>query len=87
MNGGEDDHSSHDVPDVLYIAFTGTDALPRAEGADWLAETFEDFHDSLTDLGNSLIGRIRPEEVVCSWPGHCRSKRDTNPSSSPRSNL
>lgn len=78
MNGGQGDNSSHDEPDVLYIAFTGRDAVPGADGADWAAGNFDDFHESLEAQGSELIKRIHPTkegklnfEFDCSWPGHC----------------
>lgn len=78
MNGGQGDNSSHDEPDVLYIAFSGRDAVPGADGADWTAESFDAFHESLRPLGDELIKRIQTKEegdvnfeFDCSWPGHC----------------
>lgn len=83
MNGGQGDNSSHDEPDVLYIAFTGKDAVPGADGADWTAGNFHDFHDSLLSQGSDLIKRInmdKEDEVNfgfdCSWPGHCLGTYD-----------
>jgi hypothetical protein len=78
MSGGNENNSSHNEPDVLYIAFTGQDAVPGAAGAAWAAGNFDDFHASLVGLGDKLIKRIgggkEPgdgDDNSCSWPGHC----------------
>ena len=54
MNGD----NGHADNDVLYIAFTGTKAVPGATGAKWDAQSFQEFHDSITTLGNSLVAGI-----------------------------
>ncbi|KZL85792.1 fungal chitosanase, partial [Colletotrichum incanum] len=51
-------NSGHDDNDVLYIAFTGSDAVPGADGAAWNASTYEAFASSITDIGNKLIARV-----------------------------
>ncbi|TDZ73428.1 Endo-chitosanase [Colletotrichum trifolii] len=51
-------NSGHDDNDVLYIAFTGSEAVPGARGANWNASTAEEFQASITDLGNRLLGRV-----------------------------
>ncbi|KAL7934681.1 glycoside hydrolase family 75 protein [Trichoderma chlorosporum] len=51
-------NSAHDPNDVLYIAFTGGDAVPGANGADWDASSFTDFESSLGSLGDQLVARI-----------------------------
>ncbi|KAJ4157607.1 hypothetical protein NW754_009251 [Fusarium falciforme] len=58
MQAGTGSNTSHDEEDVLYIAFTGADAVPGAKGAAWAAGNFDDFHASLVGLGNKLIKRI-----------------------------
>ncbi|KAF4123785.1 glycoside hydrolase family 75 protein, partial [Geosmithia morbida] len=58
MSGRAEDDSSHDEEDVLYIAFTGEDAVPGPRGAYWDAEDFDAFHRSIVGLGNSLISRL-----------------------------
>ncbi|KAI8725485.1 Endo-chitosanase [Fusarium sp. LHS14.1] len=70
MQAGTGSNTSHDEEDVLYIAFTGADAVPGAKGAAWTAGNFDDFHASLVGLGNKLIKRIGGGDD-CSWPGHC----------------
>ncbi|CAG9944414.1 unnamed protein product [Clonostachys rosea f. rosea IK726] len=77
MSGGSETGSSHDDPDVLYIAFTGTDAVPGATGADWTADNFDDFHNSIVSLGDKLVKRIGGnntgdgDDNTCTWAGHC----------------
>ncbi|WYZ39770.1 hypothetical protein EsH8_IV_000111 [Colletotrichum jinshuiense] len=51
-------NSGHDNNDVLYIAFTGSDAVPGASGAKWAATSYEDFESSINELGNKLVERI-----------------------------
>ncbi|KAK1465017.1 fungal chitosanase [Colletotrichum melonis] len=55
MNG----NAGHDQSDVLYIAFPGKDAVPGAHGATWAANTYDEFEDSISALGNRLLKRIR----------------------------
>lgn len=59
--------------DVLYIAFTGSDAVPGTS-ADWKANNYTQFEASIIDLGNTLIERIGSSGgsgSSCTWPGHC----------------
>lgn len=90
MQAGTGSGTSHDEDDVLYIAFTGSDAVPGAKGADWAAGNFDDFHASLVALGDKLVQRIGGtdtgngdgddgEEEECSWAGHCQGKLLTIP--------
>ncbi|KAK2056389.1 fungal chitosanase [Colletotrichum caudatum] len=51
-------NAGHDEDDVLYIAFTGDDAVPGANGAAWNASTYDEFESSITDLGNKLLARV-----------------------------
>ncbi|KAL9613192.1 MAG: hypothetical protein Q9167_002269 [Letrouitia subvulpina] len=48
--------SGHDETDVLYVAFTGDDAVPTS--ANWAAKSFEEFEESITEIGNELITRL-----------------------------
>ncbi|KAI6273101.1 hypothetical protein MCOR26_007023, partial [Pyricularia oryzae] len=64
---GDNGHSENDV---LYLAFTGEDAVPGANGAKWDASSFEDFESSLHAIGDSLVQRIDG-----SIPGKSVSKR------------
>lgn len=58
-------NNGHSDLDVLYIAFTGTDAVPGAGGADWKATSPDDFEASLEPLGSKLLARIGgPNESV-----------------------
>lgn len=50
--------NGHGDLDVLYIGFTGTDAVPGANGADWEATSPGDFEASLETLGSKLLARI-----------------------------
>ncbi|KAF2426282.1 fungal chitosanase [Tothia fuscella] len=54
VNGNE----GHDASDVMYIAFTGHDAVPGAKGADWTATDASSFQASLKTLGDRLVSRI-----------------------------
>ncbi|KAK3367698.1 family 75 glycoside hydrolase [Podospora didyma] len=76
--------SGHDEDDVLYIAFTGANAVPGASGADWAAGNYAAFESSIETLGNSLISRIGgggsgsrenknggTASGSCEWEGHC----------------
>lgn len=51
-------NSGHDEDDVLYIAFTGQDAVPGAHGAAWSAKSYDEFEKSITALGDKLVARI-----------------------------
>lgn len=44
--------------DVLYLAFTGTDAVPDPRQPRWDATTFADFERSLAPVGDALVKRI-----------------------------
>jgi hypothetical protein len=51
-------NNGHDEPDVLYLAFPGSDAVPGANGANWGAVSWKAFEASIEGLGNKLIQRI-----------------------------
>ncbi|UKZ57420.1 hypothetical protein TrVGV298_011275 [Trichoderma virens] len=55
---GVNGNSGHDETDVLYIAFTGSSAVPGARGAQWNAQDYNTFENSITALGDSLVARI-----------------------------
>ncbi|KAJ0164901.1 Endo-chitosanase [Colletotrichum tanaceti] len=55
---GVNGNSGHDDNDVLYIAFTGDDAVPGADGAAWDATSPDAFADSIAALGNRLVARV-----------------------------
>ena len=46
-----------DASDLLFLAFTGTQATPGYYGADWGAKTPEEFEKGLALLGDKLIKR------------------------------
>ncbi|KAK8069247.1 hypothetical protein PG994_005863 [Apiospora phragmitis] len=58
-----------DASDLMFLAFTGTQATPGYYGADWGAETPEEFEQGLALLGNKLIKRRV-------FPGKAAPKRD-----------
>ncbi|KAL7948707.1 fungal chitosanase of glycosyl hydrolase group 75 domain-containing protein [Trichoderma barbatum] len=83
---GVNGNSGHDETDVLYIAFTGSSAVPGARGATWNAQNYNTFENSITALGDSLVARIGttgggdpgdgggsnpPPSDDCDWEGHC----------------
>ncbi|KAI5462768.1 family 75 glycoside hydrolase [Mariannaea sp. PMI_226] len=51
---GNNGHGEHDV---LYIAFTGKDAVPGAS-ANWDAKNYDEFEQSISALADKLIARI-----------------------------
>lgn len=52
-----DGNNGHDQNDVLYIAFSGSHAVP-GKTANWNANTYEEFEQSITDLGNALVASL-----------------------------
>ncbi|KAK3934971.1 family 75 glycoside hydrolase [Diplogelasinospora grovesii] len=73
-------NSGHDQNDVLYIAFTGSGAVPGADGANWAASNYASFESSIQSLGDSLVAKIGGTSSggggsggggTCSWAGHC----------------
>ncbi|KAF5019975.1 hypothetical protein F66182_8006 [Fusarium sp. NRRL 66182] len=63
-------NNGHDDNDVLYIAFPGSDAVPGEDGADWTADNFQDFEESLGSVGDKLIERIQDtSSASCLWLG------------------
>lgn len=51
-------NSGHDQTDVLYIAFTGDEAVPGKSGAKWDASSTDEFEESISALGDKLVARI-----------------------------
>ncbi|OOF98068.1 glycoside hydrolase family 75 protein [Aspergillus carbonarius ITEM 5010] len=49
--------SGHTADDVMYIGFTGQDAVPGSS-ADWTAESTQDFEDSIKSLGDQLVNGL-----------------------------
>lgn len=50
-------NAGHDATDILYIAFTGDDAVPGAK-AKWNAANVDEFSSSIKSLGDTLVQRI-----------------------------
>lgn len=48
---------SHEPNDVMYIAFTGAEAAPGADGVGWAVGTKEEFVESIRGLCDELIRR------------------------------
>ncbi|KAI4868144.1 glycoside hydrolase family 75 protein [Hypoxylon rubiginosum] len=53
---GVDGEVGYDEEDILYIGFTGVDAVPA--DANWGAADDDEFQTSITELGDELIQRI-----------------------------
>ena len=51
-------NSGHDATDVLYVAFTGAEAVPGKSGAKWNAQSAAEFEASIAALGDSLVARL-----------------------------
>ncbi|KAI1113812.1 chitosanase [Nemania sp. NC0429] len=51
-------NNGHEETDVLYIAFTGSKAVPGANGAKWDAASFTEFEASIQGLGDSLVSSL-----------------------------
>lgn len=75
-------NNGHGDLDVLYIAFTGTDAVPGADGADWKATSPDDFEASLETLGSKLLARIRGANGSSSTTATATAKSIGNPTTS-----
>lgn len=54
INGNQ----GHDQNDVLFIAFPGKEAVPGPNGAKWDAQSFNEFENSITALGNKLVAKL-----------------------------
>ncbi|KAK4173796.1 fungal chitosanase of glycosyl hydrolase group 75-domain-containing protein [Triangularia setosa] len=63
--------NGYDGMDLLYVAFTGIDAVPGKDGADWAAKDYDTFERSIQPLGNKLVQRITAgaggRRVTSSW--------------------
>ncbi|KAE8376156.1 fungal chitosanase of glycosyl hydrolase group 75-domain-containing protein [Aspergillus bertholletiae] len=49
--------SGHDANDVLFIGFSGKDAVP-GKTADWKAKSTKDFEDSIKSIGDKLVAGL-----------------------------
>ena len=50
--------SGHEENDVLYIGFTGKEAVP-GKTADWKADNTESFEESIKELGDKLVAGLK----------------------------
>ncbi|KAI6765940.1 hypothetical protein HG530_007010 [Fusarium avenaceum] len=57
-NEGLNGNMGHGEKDVLYIGFSGEDAVPGKTGAKWAATTRDDFSASIKILGDRLISKL-----------------------------
>ena len=51
-------NNGHDPKDVLYIGFTGNQAVPGKSGANWKAKNTADFEASIKALGDKLVASL-----------------------------
>lgn len=49
--------AGYDGTDVLYVAFTGDEAVP-GEAANWGADNYDDFEASIEGIGDRLVQRL-----------------------------
>lgn len=78
-------NNGHGALDVLYLAFTGPDAVPGADGADWTATSPDAFEASLESLGATLLARIgggAPGGATASGTAAASLSSSSSPSSS-----
>ncbi|TQV93105.1 hypothetical protein V2A60_003584 [Cordyceps javanica] len=57
-NDGLNGDAGHDEKDVLYLAFTGDEAVPGRDGANWAAGSPEEFEDSIKAIGDRLVASL-----------------------------
>lgn len=50
--------SGHTPNDVMYIGFTGKEAVP-GKSAKWKADSTEEFEDSIKELGDKLVAGLK----------------------------
>ncbi|KAK6360057.1 hypothetical protein TWF730_006211 [Orbilia blumenaviensis] len=78
-NEGLNGNKGHEAHDVLYLAFTGSDAVVGPSNANWKARSPSDFQNSLKSFGDSILTKkfgstVPPSDPgtgTCSWVGHC----------------
>eukprot|EP00980_Cylindrotheca_fusiformis_P029366 scaffold23455_cov173-Cylindrotheca_fusiformis.AAC.1 len=70
-------NNGYDGTDVLYLAFTGSDAVPGADGASWTAKNPVAFEKSISTLGQSLLERINDGDAAPSPTGPNPTHRPT----------
>ncbi|KAJ6259425.1 hypothetical protein Dda_6327 [Drechslerella dactyloides] len=90
-NEGLNGNNGHEPHDVLYLAFTGTDAVVGPRDANWKAKSASEFQRSLKAFGDSIIkkkfgtsspspnpsGSPETGHVSCTWIGHCAGAKCT----------
>jgi hypothetical protein len=54
-----DGNNGIDEDTVLFLGFTGDDAVPGPDGADWVAKDFDTFERSIEGLGSRLVARVQ----------------------------
>jgi chitosanase len=57
-NDGLTGDNGHDEDDVLFIGFTGKDAMPSAQ-TKWNAGNAQAFEDSIKDVGDKLVAGLK----------------------------
>lgn len=57
-NEGLNGDFGHGKKDVLYIGFTGDQAVPGKTGANWKAKNVHDFEASIKALGDKLVSQL-----------------------------
>lgn len=53
--------SGIDEDSIMFLGFTGDEAVPGPDGADWAAADFDTFERSIEGLGSKLVARIRAD--------------------------
>lgn len=81
VNGNQ----AHDDNDILYLAFTGQDAVPGADGAKWDAASFDEFEASLQAQGDRLIAKLGSGTAAAKIKA--RSTGSLDPSCAPGGNF
>ncbi|KAK6332224.1 hypothetical protein TWF696_002945 [Orbilia brochopaga] len=88
-NEGLNGDNGHEPHDVLYLAFTGSDAVVGPRNANWKAKSASDFQKSLKAFGDSVLAKKFGDGLPssspggtpgtggagCSWVGHCTGAR------------
>jgi hypothetical protein len=61
--GGKRVHGNSGIDEdaVLFLGFTGEEAVPGPEGADWAAKDFDAFERSIEGLGDRLVQRVKAQ--------------------------
>ncbi|KAF3290739.1 hypothetical protein TWF970_000005 [Orbilia oligospora] len=81
-NEGLNGNKGHTAHDVLYLAFTGSDAVVGPSNANWKTKSASDFQNSLKTFGDSILTKKfgstvpptnpgNPGSGTCEWVGHC----------------